>query len=138
GLPLGAGHAFLYDVSNPANPAYIRDIVFPGSISNTAYGIWYNGGTSYTICGGYANNPVNNFQDQNQPIGQAYLVDYDSSTNTFSHWTAFDYPYGVGFQTHFEGISGTRPGVYTMSADAVSTNPSQPSLGALVTVSRNP
>ena len=28
---LGPGHAFLYDVSDPANPTYITDIVFPGS-----------------------------------------------------------------------------------------------------------
>ncbi len=138
GLPLGPGHAFLYDVSNPANPTYITDIVFPGSVDNTAYGIWYNGGTSYTICGGYADVPANNFQNQNQPIGHAYLVDYNSSSGTFSHWTSFDYPYGVGYLTHFEGISGTQPGVYTLSADAVSPNSSQPSQGALVTVSRNP
>jgi hypothetical protein len=135
---LGPGKAFLYDVSDPANPTYITDIVFPGSVSNTAYGIWYNGGTSYTICGGYADDPASNMQDQNQPIGQAYLVDYDSSTGTFSHWTSFSYPYGVGYLTHFEGISSTSPGVYTLNADAVGGDPSQPSQGALVTVTRKP
>ncbi len=134
---LGAGRAFLFNVSNPAAPTYITDIVFPGSFSNTAYGIWYNGGTSYTICGGAADVSTNNMLNQNQPIGQAFLVDYDSSTSTFSNWTSFSYPYGVGYLTHFEGISSTSPGVYTLSADAISTNPSQPSQGALVTVTRN-
>ena len=68
-------HAFLYDV---AQQQFLPDIVFPGSVSNTAYGIWYNGGTSYTICGGWSSDPVNNFDDQDRPIGQGYLVDYDS------------------------------------------------------------
>ena len=36
------------------------DIVFPGSISNTAYGIWDNGDGSYTIAGGFSQLPVNN------------------------------------------------------------------------------
>ena len=71
---------------------FLTDIVFPGSKSNTAYGIWYNGGTSYTICGGYSLDPVNNFDDQNKPIGQGYLVDYDSLTGQFTNWTSFAYP----------------------------------------------
>src|SRR4029079_2371190 len=49
-LPIGTGHAFLYDV---ARGTFLPDIVYPGSTSTTAYGIWHNGGTSYTICGGY-------------------------------------------------------------------------------------
>ena len=50
------------------------------------------------------------------------LVDYDSATGLFSHWTSFDYPNGpVGqdFVTHFEGISSVEKGVYTLSADSV-------------------
>ncbi|HEX3448689.1 MAG TPA: hypothetical protein VHS97_10575 [Isosphaeraceae bacterium] len=48
---------------------------------------WYNGGSSYTIVGGYSNQSVNNMNDQNMPIGQAYMVDYNSATGQFSHWT---------------------------------------------------
>src|SRR5205085_3476507 len=57
-LPLGPGHAFIYDI---ASDTFLTDIVFPGALSNTAYGIWYNGGTSYTIAGGYAVDAANNF-----------------------------------------------------------------------------
>ena len=46
--PLGTGHAFLYDVAQDHVPARTSSI--PGSTTTTAYGIWYNGGTSYTIC----------------------------------------------------------------------------------------
>lgn len=137
GLPLGPGHAFIFDVSNPSSPKYITDISFPGAISNSAYGIWYNGGTSYTICGGYSFDAVNNFQNQNESLAHAYLVDYDSSTGMFSHWTSFDYPYGTDFLTHFQGISSTQPGVYALAADAGIKNASAPTQGARMTVSRN-
>jgi parallel beta-helix repeat protein len=133
-LPFGPGHAFLYDV---AQSTFLTDIVYPGSKSNTAYGIWYNGGTSYTICGGYSLDPVNNFGDQSQPIGRAYLVDYDSATGKFSHWTSFDYPNGVNFVTHFQGISSVEKGVYTLSADSVQAGSSNPAQGSWVTVRRN-
>ncbi len=84
-LPLGPGHAYIYDI---ATQTFLTDVDYPGSASNTAYGIWYNGGTSYTICGGWSPNAVNNLNDQSQPIGQAYMVDYDSATGKFSNWTS--------------------------------------------------
>jgi hypothetical protein len=133
-LPFGPGHAFVYDV---AQNQFLTDVAFPGAKSTTAYGIWYNGGTSYTICGGYSLDPVNNFDDQGRPIGQAYLVDYDSATGQFSHWASFSYPNGVNIFTHFEGISSAEKGVYTLSADsaqAASTNPAQ---GSWASVRRN-
>src|SRR5205085_626294 len=72
--PFGPGHAFIYDI---ATKTYLTDIVFPGSKSNSVYGIWYNGGTSYTVCGGYSDGLVNNFDNQEHPIGTGYLADYD-------------------------------------------------------------
>ncbi len=127
-------HAFLYDI---VQGTFLPDIVYPGSVSDTAYGIWYNGGTSYTICGGWSNDPVNNFDDQNRPIGQAFLVDYNSATQAFTHWTSFEYPFGVDFFTHFEGISSVEKGVYTLNADSFQTGTTNPVQGSWVTVRRN-
>ena len=127
-------HAFLYDV---AQKQFLPDIVFPGSVSNTAYGIWYNGGTSYTICGGWSSNPVNNFDDQDRPIGQGYLVDFDSATQAFTHWTTFEYPFGTNFFTHFEGISSIENGVYTLNADSLQAGTTGPTQGSWVSVRRN-
>lgn len=129
-LPLGPIHAYIYDVGHSV---FLTDVVFPGARSNTAYGIWFNGGTSYTICGGYSFEKVNNFDDQNRPIGHAYLVDYDSATGQFTNWASFDYPSGTNVVTHFEGISSVEKGVYTLNADS-SANLGQ---GSLVTVRRN-
>ena len=131
-LPIGTGHAFLYDV---ARSTFLTDIVYPGSTSTTAYGIWFNGGTSYTICGGYTA-----LRNPGEPIGHGFLADYDSLTGQYSNWTSFDDPNGpIGrdFETHFEGISSVEKGVYTLSADSVeagvATNPSQ---GSWVSVRR--
>jgi hypothetical protein len=134
-LPLGPGHAFLYDV---AAGTVLTDIAFPGSVSNTAYGIWYNGGTSYTVCGGWSPDPVNNFDDQNRAIGQGYLVDYDSATGRFTNWASFAYPNGTNFVTHFEGISSVEKGVYTLNADSVQGGSTNPVQGSWVSVRRNP
>ena len=132
-LPIGTGHAFMY--SETTN-SFLPDISFPGAAVTTAYGIWYNGGTSYTICGGYStvNNPTSS-------IDNGYLVDYNSATGIYSHWTPFVYQNGQQGQdyfTHFEGISSTESGVYTLSADSVRSGSTKPEQGSWVTVRRNP
>ena len=61
------------------------------------------------------------------PISNAYLVDYNSATGQFSNWTSFPYPNGVvgqDFLTHFQGISSTEAGVYTLGADSAQTGSS--------------
>ncbi|MDR3634752.1 MAG: hypothetical protein P4L84_13190 [Isosphaeraceae bacterium] len=130
--PLGTGHAFLYDVSGSR---FLSNIVYPGSTTTTAYGIWYNGGTSYTICGGYT-KVVNG----NTTVSRGYLVDYDSATGKFSNWTPFEFQNGAmgeGYYTHFEGISSAKPGVYTLSADSGLIGSDNPEQGSFVTVRRN-
>ncbi len=124
-LPLGPGCAFVYDLTtNERFP-----INYPGALSNTAYGIWHNGGHSYTICGGYSLTPVSIDQIyplsgslpgiQPKPFGLAYLVNYDSKSHKFSDWTSFAYP-GINFITHFQGISGSKSGDYQLSANSAS------------------
>jgi trimeric autotransporter adhesin len=138
GLPVGPGRAYIYDV---ASSTFRTDIVFPGSISNTAYGIWSNGGTSYTICGGTAEIATNNFDNQDRPIGKGYLVDYDSATGEFTHWKSYDYPTGLigaTFLTHFEGISSVEKGVYTLNADSFQTGSNGIQAASWVSVRRNP
>jgi trimeric autotransporter adhesin len=137
-LPIGPGIAYIYDIPSAT---FVANIVYPGSKSNTAYGIWHNGGTSYTICGGYSPVAANNLANQKLPLtqGRGYLVDYDSATRQFSNWTSFDYPNGpegVNFITHFEGISSTEPGIYTLSADSVQTDSANLVQGSWVRVSR--
>src|SRR5262249_31769183 len=129
--PLGTGHAFIYDVNQGA---ITTDIVYPGAATTTAYGIWYNGGTSYTITGGYGNAP-----SAGQSTSNGYLVDYDSATGQFTHWTSFAYQnglFGQDFVTHFEGISSVEKGVYTLAADSIQAGSSNPRQGSFVTVRR--
>ncbi len=130
--PLGTGHAFLYSVSQSQ---ILTDIVYPGSTSTTAYGIWYNGGTSYTIAGGYT------MPGSPGPFASGYLVDYDSSTAQFSHWTSISAPGGLvngqALATHFEGISSPEPGVYTLAATESDATSSTPIQAAIATVRRD-
>jgi hypothetical protein len=137
-LPIGPGIAYIYDVSKSL---FVTNIVFPGSKSNSAYGIWQNGGMNYTICGGYSPLATNNLANEKLPLtqGKGYLVDYNAANNTFSNWTSFDYPNGpagINFITHFEGISSTEPGVYSLNADSVQTGSGNTAQGSWVSVRR--
>jgi parallel beta-helix repeat protein len=138
-LPIGPGVAYIYDLTRNS---FVTNIVFPGSKSCTAYGIWQNGLNNYTICGGYSPLATNNLTDQTLPLtqGKGYLVDYDAAKNVLSNWTSFDYPNkvaGINFITHFEGISSTEPGVYTLNADSVQTGSTNTIQGSWVSVRRN-
>jgi hypothetical protein len=128
GLPFGPISAFIYDTKTKKT----KSIEYPGAVSNTAYGIVYNGENSYTICGGYSNGafpaPENEELLFNLPIGNAYLVDYNSETKKFSNWTSFCYPGKNNLITHFEGISRNECGVYQIAADSMkSIQPRNPS-----------
>lgn len=121
------GHAFIYNPSNQAQPQ--TDIMFPDSDeTHTAYGIWHNGGSSYTIAGGVGlpSGPMK----YGDPLGLAYLMDYDSSTGKFSNYQTFSYkPEGPDRQpfkgktilTHFEGIWSDGKGLYKLPATVAST-----------------
>ncbi len=124
------GHAFIYDLNTDT---FRPGLVYPGSTSTTAYGIWYNGGTSYTIAGGYTDVAPGSTNSH------GYLVDYDSATGQFTHWTQVDFPSPAGEQafTHIQGISGYEKGVYNLSADTVEVGTNDGGAGLLATVRRN-
>jgi hypothetical protein len=79
----------------------------------TAYGIWYNGGTSYTIAGGYSDP---NFPGLDQ---HCYLVNWDTSTQppTLSGWTTYDFDNGHTRVeiSHFDGITTDNKGGYYLT-----------------------
>jgi hypothetical protein len=118
-LPFGPVSAFLYIISTNKQ----IEINYPGSTSNTAYGIWYNGGSSYTICGGYSTDAIQitdvYTETGPKPIGNAYIVNYDIETNLFSNWTSINYPYNKNLVTHFQGISNSSLNSYQLCADSV-------------------
>jgi parallel beta-helix repeat protein len=129
-------------IFNVVSNTFVSNIAYPNAKTTTAYGIWYNTGTRYTICGGYSPIVTNNLQGEGSPLtqGKAYLVDYDSSTGAFTNWTSFDYPLGplgINFITHFEGISSADPGTYTLNADSIQAGSTNAAQGSWVTVRRN-
>lgn len=112
------GHAFVYNITEKSwmdfRPTDASGMPIP-ALSITAYGIWQNGGsnsTSYTVAGGFSD--VNN-----DGIDEGYVVDYDSSTKAYSHFTIFNFENMKSLVSHFDGITATANG-YNLTGEFVS------------------
>ena len=122
------GYAFIYNPANPQQPQI--DIKYPDTDkTHTAYGIWYNGGTSYTIAGGVG--LPSGSSKYGEPFGSAYLMDYDSSTGIFSNYHIYNFKpsgsdkkffKGKTLVTHFEGIWSDGKGLYKFPATVTTTD----------------
>ena len=116
---LARGRAFIYDIHNQS---WI-ELKKAGAISITAYGIWHDGGTHYTIAGGYS-------ETNSGGIDHGYLVNWDSSTQMPSGWTSYDFGNGrirVAI-SHFDGVTGDNRGGFYLTGDWVGVVP--PKAGA--------
>lgn len=104
------GQAFIYNI---ATDTYYQLKRPDGSASLTAYGIWYNGGTSYTIAGGYSDVNAGG-------MNTGFIADWDSTKpEVMTNFTSLSYnnlPEST-IGTHFEGITGDGHGGYNLAAD---------------------
>ncbi|OOV17270.1 hypothetical protein [Flavobacterium sp. LM4] len=121
------GYAFLYDIVNKK----CTDFKVPDSLTTTLYGIWHNGGDSYTMAGGYTSPKIGK-------ISQAFLVDYNSKTKQTSNLKSFNYKNETVLSviTHFEGITISKKGGYNMPSDWLTVN-GEKNGASFVAVSRN-
>ncbi len=106
-------------------------------ITHTAYAIWYNGNGKYTIAGG---SGVVLDGDKGVNAGAGYLVDYDSVTGLFAHYTEFNYQNrnSTDLITHFEGIYRDTSGDYWLPATSVALNPQEDlAIASVVRVERD-
>lgn len=116
-------HAFIYQIST----ATMQPLkVFNDDVSTSAYGIWWNGGNSYTIVGGYARPGV---------ASSGYVLDYDAATGTKSNITSYKYNNDATFITHFEGVTADLSGGYNLAGMGTGNDTVN---GAFVHVSRLP
>ena len=112
---LAVGRAFIYDLSKPSSPW--TDLVIPttaeplGAKSVTAYGIWQNSSSSYTIAGGLSD--LNSLG-----VDEGYLADYDPTTGQVSHVKTYNFDDEpiTSLITHFDGITATADG-YDLTGD---------------------
>jgi hypothetical protein len=117
-----AGISFIYNINNVNN---LIPISYPGAITTTTYGIWYNGDNMYTIVGGFTIVPktINEIYPNCLPIpiGKNFIADYNASTNTFSNWISLKFTRDARV-THIEGISGfpDNPYLYSLAVDILS------------------
>jgi len=134
--------SYIYDINNLDEIK--KEIKFPNSKTTTTYGIWYNGNNSYTLVGGYSSE--NNFGLDSiylkngliNPIGNAFIVDYNSITNTFSNWTPIIYnDNGIILENHFQGIYCNENGIYSINANLLNLSESIFASGYFLTIGRN-
>lgn len=130
--------SYIYDINNLNNIK--TEILFPGSVTTTSYGIIYNDNNIYTIVGGYTNKKINIKDIYNKsgiinPFGTAFIVDYNSLTNIFSNWTSINK--NENSVTHFQGISLNEDNTYSINADSVNLLESKLQKGYYLKISRN-
>lgn len=90
-------NAFIYDIKTKE----CIDFSIDGLNAPTLYGIWHNDENSYTMAGGNSTRKIGD------TVSQAFLVDYDLITKTFSNLQFFSYhnEKTPTVDTHFEGIT---------------------------------
>lgn len=116
---LATGRAFVYDIGNNS----WVELKKTGAVSITAYGLWHDGGTHYTIAGGYSDGNA-------MGIDHGYLVNWDSATQTSSGWTSYDFEnrhIGVAI-SHFDGVTSDNRGGFYLTGDWAGVIP--PNAGA--------
>jgi len=130
--------SYIYDINSLTK---IKTLIkYPGSETTTSYGIWYNRKNNYTIVGGYSMYPVsiNKIYRKDgviMPIGNAFIVDYNSETNTFFNWTSINF--GDNLLSHFQGISQNKNGIYSINADLIDLKVSKFPVGYFLTIDRD-
>lgn len=134
-----AGNAFIYDSQSGAQVPIKypkRERVY----THTAYGIWYNGGHSYTIAGGASKDKRFKSGRILEPLGDGTLIDYNAKSGRFSNFTRFSFPEQGGKAkrspiTHFEGIWSNGTGKYRMPATVIAKS-GKGETAAIMTVRR--
>jgi len=129
--------SYIYDIDDVSKIK--TKIKFPNSETTTTYGIWYNGNNRYSIVGGYTMNAksINDIYTNKGiiPVGDAFIVDYNSETNEFFNWTSINF--GDNLVSHFEGISRNENGTYSINADVVDLRVSKLPEGYFLTIDRD-
>ena len=116
-LPIGTGHAFLYDVAHEHVPARHR-----------LSGLDVHHGLRHLV---QRRHELHDRRRLHRPSSSRVRRSATAIWSTTiprpgnsRNWASFDYPNGLvgqDFVTHFEGISSVEKGVYTLSADSVQT-----------------
>jgi hypothetical protein len=128
--------AFIYNFKTQAYTPIEYPLGDSTAASTSAFGVWQNDGSHYTICGGFKELLTGGAPEF--PFGTAFLVDYDANTGEFSNWKSFHLPGDDGSRTltHFDGLSSVEAGVYTLSGIS-STKDGSEKGAAWVNVRRN-
>jgi len=128
--------AFIYNFKTQAYTPIEYPLGGSTAASTSAFGVWQNEGSNYTICGSFKELLTGGAPEF--PFGTAFLVDYDANTGEFSNWKSFHLPGDTGgrYLTHFDGLSSVEAGIYTLSGVWSTTDGAEKGAG-WVNVRRN-
>lgn len=121
------GHSFIYDIATKV----CVEFKVEGSFITSVYGIWHNGGNSYTLAGGYT--------VVEDGTVQGFIADYDSATKKTSNLKGYTHPRanGKSSMTHFQGITGATGNGYNLPAGWVGINEDGIEHASFVHIPRN-
>lgn len=107
------GRAFIYDIcSNTYYDICPSGVEFK---SITAYGVWHNCGSSYTICGGFSQ-----IKD-GKTLDLGYIVDWNSDNGVFNNWHSYKYNKNA-LVSHFDGIASDNCAGFNLTGNAILDN----------------
>ncbi|NBX98958.1 MAG: hypothetical protein EBQ83_01710 [Burkholderiaceae bacterium] len=127
GYQAGGVTAYICDITAPATPVCNNmNSIFPSTtLSSSAYGVWWNGGNSYTITGGYSTALYTDLTTPNPVGSEAFIVDYNSSTKTYSNFMSYSWKNDTTgiYSSHFEGITADLvKGGYNLPGEGILAN----------------
>ena len=109
-ISAGVGESYIYDIEKAIT---LTQIIFPGSISTTVYGICYNGESggfqSYTFTGGYSFTIGASFSE-------SFIADFLYNVNTgeyyFTNWSKIKIYTDDRTISHIQGITKVSNNIY--------------------------
>jgi hypothetical protein len=129
-----------YFVGNSASPGDVSYVVaiadmetlimvdVPDSLETTTYSIWYNGGDSFTLGGGYTHATKGNI---------AFVADFTSSSATVHNYTDMVAPPEYAYTlSHIQGIYGENATTFRFASAAYDGTIAVPVDGLVVSASR--
>jgi hypothetical protein len=111
-----SGNAFIYNITDDS---YVTLNIGTGA---SLYGVWHVGGDNYVIAGGARNPNEGN-------ASQAFLANYDASTQTLSDETFYTFLGIDGVYNHFEGVTAVEGG-YSLIATVTGPTGDQMPIGS--------
>ena len=101
-------NGFIYNIANQS----VESVTINHALYTSIYGIWANGGESYTIAGGYTNR-------LDGVLSVGFIADYESGVGISNVESYYYNNTQNSLLTHFEGITADGKGGYNLAGEGL-------------------